>query len=573
MAHQPINHGSAAGDGQGETLFSAFQKVNANDAELFGAKTVFVANYAALPVTGEVGKVYVTIDDDAMYRWTGTEYDDLGGIPFVANAAALPAVGEALKIYVAIDTGVMYRWNGSAYQALTFGVGADAKNNTVMAGADGAFALAVSGVDRNFQDTPWTLVSDFSEAWTSNASGVTSLVDGGVVGLKKRQWEITATAAELTYVLPVGKQFVLDTVKTVGILVEADPNILTNIDIYFGGTGFSAAVNRCLRFPVPALTAGGLMFLTCHVSRTAAESPIGVDPWAAGFTGPFTQITERVRIAPGSSVGAKFKLHGIFVGGKSKPKMMVGFDMWATDKSNLYSLVFPQFAAHGWRGYLAPPGGSLDEPIGSGGVSASEVAHTQEMYAAGWDVINHSWTHSTPAQLVTYDAIRADYTTARTRLTALGFGLAAQFGAWPQNSTNAVGKQVIEDMGYKMWRGLSAAYRAPSPYKIPLGHRFESPSWDMSQHTGAETVAAIRAAVREGVSLDLFTHSVYKTGDAPGIDPGDGSKMTGIYAYDIWESTWNMVRNELRAQEMAGAAEMMTPSEWYSKCTGEAVYR
>lgn len=119
MAHQPINHGSAAGDGQGENLFNAFTKVNANDAELFGAKTVFVANYAALPVTGEVGKIYVTQDDDAMYRWTGSAYDDLGGIQFVANAAALPATGEALKLYVTLDTGVQYRWTGSVYLNLT----------------------------------------------------------------------------------------------------------------------------------------------------------------------------------------------------------------------------------------------------------------------------------------------------------------------------------------------------------------------------------------------------------------------------------------------------------------------
>lgn len=35
MARQPINHGTVAGDGTGETLFSAFQKVNANETELY----------------------------------------------------------------------------------------------------------------------------------------------------------------------------------------------------------------------------------------------------------------------------------------------------------------------------------------------------------------------------------------------------------------------------------------------------------------------------------------------------------------------------------------------------------
>lgn len=115
MTRAAINHGTTAGDGTGETLFSAFDKVNQNDSELYGAKTEFAANFAALPAVGEVGKIYITLDDDAMYRWTGTVYDDLGGIQFVANAAALPAVGEAGKLYVAADTGGIYQWLGSAY--------------------------------------------------------------------------------------------------------------------------------------------------------------------------------------------------------------------------------------------------------------------------------------------------------------------------------------------------------------------------------------------------------------------------------------------------------------------------
>lgn len=119
MAQQPVNHGSIPGDGLGESLFSAFGKVNANDAELFGAKTEFAANFAALPATGETGKIYVTLDDDAMYRWTGNGYDDLGGIQFVANAAALPVAGEALKVYVVLDTNRLYRWTGTAYTGLS----------------------------------------------------------------------------------------------------------------------------------------------------------------------------------------------------------------------------------------------------------------------------------------------------------------------------------------------------------------------------------------------------------------------------------------------------------------------
>jgi hypothetical protein len=36
-----------------------------------------------------------------------------------ANAAALPTVGETGKIYVALDTNAQYRWSGSVYVLLT----------------------------------------------------------------------------------------------------------------------------------------------------------------------------------------------------------------------------------------------------------------------------------------------------------------------------------------------------------------------------------------------------------------------------------------------------------------------
>jgi hypothetical protein len=38
-----------------------------------------VANFAALPVTGETGKIYITIDTSLLYRWGGTVYVQVGG--------------------------------------------------------------------------------------------------------------------------------------------------------------------------------------------------------------------------------------------------------------------------------------------------------------------------------------------------------------------------------------------------------------------------------------------------------------------------------------------------------------
>lgn len=79
------------------------------------------ADYAALPATGETGKIYITQDTGASYRWTGTVYiklsDDDDVLEF-ANLAAFPVSGAGAALYIAADAGLLYRWNGAAYVSM-----------------------------------------------------------------------------------------------------------------------------------------------------------------------------------------------------------------------------------------------------------------------------------------------------------------------------------------------------------------------------------------------------------------------------------------------------------------------
>ena len=141
------------------------------------------ANLAALPITGEAGKIYITLDTNRQYRWGGSSYIDITGfvdnvngktgavvvtkedvgltnvdntsdvnkpisiatqtaldgkadlvgglVPAsqlpsyvddvleYANLAALPITGEAGKIYITLDTNRQYRWGGSSYIDIT----------------------------------------------------------------------------------------------------------------------------------------------------------------------------------------------------------------------------------------------------------------------------------------------------------------------------------------------------------------------------------------------------------------------------------------------------------------------
>jgi hypothetical protein len=62
-----------------------------------------VANYAALPTTGEVGKIYVTLDNNKIFRWSGSVY-----IEIAANTGVWGAITGTLSsqtdLQTALDT-------------------------------------------------------------------------------------------------------------------------------------------------------------------------------------------------------------------------------------------------------------------------------------------------------------------------------------------------------------------------------------------------------------------------------------------------------------------------------------
>ncbi|MDT3708165.1 MAG: ubiquitin-activating E1 FCCH domain-containing protein [Thiobacillus sp.] len=100
MARQPINRGTAAGDGTGDSLFAAFTKVNANETELYASKTETAATSAGFPVTGETTKIYIALDTGVTYRWTGSVYQALALAPsFDLSGALSGLVGPDGTVY------------------------------------------------------------------------------------------------------------------------------------------------------------------------------------------------------------------------------------------------------------------------------------------------------------------------------------------------------------------------------------------------------------------------------------------------------------------------------------------
>lgn len=89
-------------------------KVPANQLPSFVDDVIEVANFAALPTTGETGKIYITIDNNKVFRWTGTAY-----IEVAANSGVWGAITGTLSNQTDLQTALNAKANDNAVVKLT----------------------------------------------------------------------------------------------------------------------------------------------------------------------------------------------------------------------------------------------------------------------------------------------------------------------------------------------------------------------------------------------------------------------------------------------------------------------
>lgn len=68
---------SEKGANNGVATLDATGKVPSSQLPSFVDDVIEAANFAALPETGEAGKIYVTLDDNKTYRWGGSAYAEI----------------------------------------------------------------------------------------------------------------------------------------------------------------------------------------------------------------------------------------------------------------------------------------------------------------------------------------------------------------------------------------------------------------------------------------------------------------------------------------------------------------
>ncbi len=91
---------SEKGTNNGVATLGADGKVPASQLPGFVDDVIEAANFAALPATGEAGKIYITLDDNKTYRWGGTTYVEISAslaLGETQGTAYEGSKGKALK--------------------------------------------------------------------------------------------------------------------------------------------------------------------------------------------------------------------------------------------------------------------------------------------------------------------------------------------------------------------------------------------------------------------------------------------------------------------------------------------
>ena len=134
---------SNKGVANGYASLDAAGKVPSAQLPSYVDDVVEVANFASLPGTGETGKIYVTIDANKTYRWTGSTYIEISASPGSTDSLA---EGSTNLYFTQARARASISASGSLSYNSSTGVMSFSDAVTSVAGRTGAVTLTSSDV-------------------------------------------------------------------------------------------------------------------------------------------------------------------------------------------------------------------------------------------------------------------------------------------------------------------------------------------------------------------------------------------------------------------------------------------
>lgn len=261
-------------------------------------------------------------------------------------------------------------------------------------------------------------------------------------------------------------------------------------------------------------------------------------------------------------VGVTMYLDSLWTDFETTPQFVLGADMTGSDT---ISYVLPKFNQYAWKGYIAQPyrvqdGGWLDVSDWNT-MSDATKAVLDAVYAAGWDVINHSVNHQAIGTYTDPTQIRFEINACRAWLGTYGYTRGQEFYVSPMGSSSVLSRNVIESCGIKVQRhgthdanhvtsfgvdnlthvgsvdigGNTWIYNGSDPTRYPYAypHIQNLRTW-------------VDMIIKYGATGMPFWHGVKTLGD-----PGDGTGNSGD-PIQMFKSTFDLLMDYIAEKEAAG---------------------
>lgn len=156
---------SQKGAASGVAELDAAGKIPSAQLPSYVDDVIEAANFAALPGTGETGKIYVTLSDNRVYRWSGSAYIEIVGSP--GSTDAVPE-GATNKYFTDARAQAALASSLAGKQATITG-----SKGQIVGFNDSGAAIAVAS---NVKYAPWFFATD---GVTPVTSQLQTLLDGG----------------------------------------------------------------------------------------------------------------------------------------------------------------------------------------------------------------------------------------------------------------------------------------------------------------------------------------------------------------------------------------------------------
>lgn len=144
------------------------------------------ANFAALPGTGTTGKIYVTLDTNKTYRWSGSAYVEISASPGSTDSVTEGSVNlyfTVARVLAAVLTGLSTA-SSAVISATDTVLGALGKLQAqITAYKDAALTFTnktISGSNNTFSNIPNSAVSGLGSLATLNAVGTSQIANDAV---------------------------------------------------------------------------------------------------------------------------------------------------------------------------------------------------------------------------------------------------------------------------------------------------------------------------------------------------------------------------------------------------------